>query len=305
MTVAVQTPPRTPVPGAPTPALRLPPTRHLARGTLLTLAALLLGLVVQILLVSPLQYRAAQQSAFDALRASLAEGTAPVAQTDQQGHLLAPGTPVALIDIPRLHLHHVTVLEGTDSHVLSEGPGHRRDTPMPGQAGSSVLFGRAAAYGGPFGDLHTLVAGDTLTLTTGQGKATYRVLGVRRAGDPAPAPVAAGKGRLVLVTATGHLYQPSGILRVDADVVSGVSETPPPTIVPGSLPDSEQPLASTDGIPWELVMWLQALVLVAIASVWAWHRWGRHQTWIVCAPVMAVLGLQVAGQVTQLLPNLL
>lgn len=70
MMVAVQTPPRTPVPGAPTPALRLPPTRHLARGTLLTLAALLLGLVVQILLVSPLQYRAAQQSAFDALRAS-------------------------------------------------------------------------------------------------------------------------------------------------------------------------------------------------------------------------------------------
>ncbi|MFD1273890.1 sortase domain-bontaining protein [Streptomyces kaempferi] len=71
-----------------------------------------------------------------------------MAQTDQQGDLLAPGTPVALIDIPAAHLHQV-VLEGTDSGVLTDGPGHRRDTPLPGQSGTSVLMGRAAAYGGP------------------------------------------------------------------------------------------------------------------------------------------------------------
>ncbi|MGV9648832.1 hypothetical protein [Streptomyces sp. NPDC003554] len=53
------------------------------------------------------------------------------------------------------------------------------------------------------------------------------------------------------------------------------------------------------------MMWLQALLLVSVAAVWAWHRWGRHQTWIVFAPLVAVLGLQVATRTTELLPNLL
>ncbi|MFF4354577.1 sortase [Streptomyces sp. NPDC001530] len=301
MTVAVQTTLATP---APRPrVLGVTAVRHLARGGLLTLAALLLGLTAQLLLVSGLQERAAQHAAFDQLRAQLALGTAPVAQTDQQGDLLAPGTPVALIDIPAVHVHQV-VLEGTDSAVLTDGPGHRRDTPLPGQAGTSVLMGRAAAYGGPFGRLDELAAGDTFTVTTGQGRAKYQVFGVRRAGDPAPATVASGKGRLVLVTATGPRFMPGGVLRVDADLVSAPVQTPAAVIRSGTLPESEQPLAGPSGVPWPLVMWLQALVAVAVAAVWTWHRWGRHQTWIVFAPVIAVLGLQVATRTTELLPNL-
>ncbi|MFI6338539.1 sortase [Streptomyces sp. NPDC050535] len=302
MTVAVQTTLATPVPR---PRVRsITAVRHLARGGLLTLAALLLGLTAQLLLVSGLQERAAQHAAFDELRAQLALGTAPVSQTDQQGHLLAPGTPVALIDIPAVDVHQV-VLEGTDSAVLTDGPGHRRDTPLPGQTGTSVLMGRAAAYGGPFGRLSELAAGDTFTVTTGQGRATYRVLGVRRAGDLAPGTVAAGKGRLVLVTATGRGFMPGGLLRVDADLVSAPARTPAAVIRPGTLPEAEQPLARPAGVPWPLVMWLQTLVAAAVAAVWTWHRWGRHQTWIVFAPVVAVLGLQVAVRTTELLPNLL
>ncbi|MEW2485088.1 sortase [Streptomyces sp. NPDC048411] len=306
MTVVAPNPPRIRDRGATvTPSLtRIPTAQHLARGALLTLAAVLLGLTTQLLVVSHLQHRAAQQGAFDELRANLALGTAPVAQTDPQGRLLAPGTPVALLRIPSLQVREV-VMEGTDSHVLIDGPGHRRDTPMPGQAGTSVLLGRAAAYGGPFGRLSELKSGDAFTVTTGQGKVSYRVMDVRRAGDPAPAPVAAGKGRLVLVTATGPAYLPAGILRVDAEQVSATAETPAATIRPGTLPESEQPMAAGSGVPWPLVMWLQGLALVSIAAVWAWYRWGRHQTWIVFVPVTAVLGLQVAAQVTQLLPNLL
>ncbi|MGW3283671.1 sortase [Streptomyces sp. NPDC001002] len=278
--------------------------RHLARGGLLSLAALLLGITAQLLLVSGIQEHSAQHAAFDELRDRLALGTAPVAQTDQEGRLLAPGTPVALLAVPALGTSQV-VLEGTDSAVLTDGPGHRRDTPMPGQAGTSVLMGRAAAYGGPFGRLGSLAAGDRFTVTTGQGKATYQVSGVRRAGDPAPAPVAAGKGRLVLVTATGPRFAPGGVLRVDADLVSPAFQTPSAVIRSGTLPAAEEPLAHPSGVPWPLVMWLQALLLTAVAAVWAWHRWGRHQTWIVFAPVVAVLGLQVATRTTELLPNLL
>ncbi|MFE7838910.1 sortase [Streptomyces sp. NPDC057474] len=302
MTVAVQTTLARP---APRPAVRgVTAAQALARGGLLTLAALLLGLTAQLLLLSVLQQRVAQHAAFDELRAQLALGTAPVAQVDQSGQLLAPGTPVALIDIPAIGVHQV-VLEGTDSAVLADGPGHRRDTPLPGQAGTSALFGRAAAYGGAFGRLDELEKGVTFTVTTGQGKATYQVIGVRRAGDPVPLPPAQGKGRLVLVTATGPRYMPGGVLRVDADLISGIAQTPAAVIRAGTLPDAEQPLARPAGVPWSLVMWLQALVAGAVAAVWAWHKWGRRQTWIVFAPVVAVLGLQVAVRTTELLPNLL
>ncbi|MGW4820262.1 sortase [Streptomyces sp. NPDC004227] len=302
MTVAVQT--------MPAPALlrtrvrSVPAVRHIARGALLSLAALLLGITAQLLFLSGVQERAAQHTAYDELRNALALGTAPVSQTDQQGRLLAPGTPVALIDIPSLSVRQV-VLEGTDSGVMTDGPGHRRDTPMPGQAGTSVLMGRAAAYGGPFERLADLAEGDRLTVTTGQGAAKYQVVGVRRAGDPAPAPLTSGQGRLVLATATGPSYMPGGILRVDADLVSAPFETPAAVIRSGTLPESEQPLARPSGVPWPLVMWLQALLVAAVAAVWTWHRWGRHQTWIVFAPVVAVLGLQVATRTTELLPNLM
>ncbi|MGW1004835.1 sortase [Streptomyces sp. NPDC002520] len=278
--------------------------RHLARGALLSLAALLLGITAQLLLVSGIQQHSTQHAAFDELRSQLALGTAPVAQTGPDGKLLAPGTPLAIVDVPALGLSQV-VLEGTDSSVMTDGPGHRRDTPMPGQAGTSVLMGRAAAYGAPFGHLSALAEGDTFTVTTGQGKAKYQVLDVRRAGDRAPVPPAAGKGRLVLVTATGPRFMPSGVLRVDADLISAPFQTPAAVIRAGTLPESEEPLARPSGVPWPLVLWLQALLLASVAAVWAWHRWGRHQTWIVFAPVVAVLGLQVATRTTELLPNLL
>lgn len=303
MTVAVQTTLATP---APRPVVRsVTAVRHLARGGLLTLAALLLGLTAQLLFVSGLQERAAQHTAYDSLRAQLALGTAPVAQTDQQGDLLAPGTPVAIVDIPALHVRQV-VLEGTDSGVMTDGPGHRRDTPMPGQAGDQRADGpRRRVRRSLRAPRRTRRRSDTFSVTTGQGKAKYQVFGVRRAGDPAPAPLDAGKGRMVLLTATGPDFMPGGVLRVDAELVSAPAQTPAAVIRSGTLPESEQPLARPGGVPWPLVMWLQALIAVAVAAVWAWHRWGRHQTWIVFAPVVAVLGLQVATRATELLPNLM
>ncbi|MGW7382446.1 sortase [Streptomyces sp. NPDC054794] len=302
MTVAV---PTKLAPAAPRTFVRsVTAVRHLARGGLLSLAALLLGISAQLLLISGIQEHSAQHAAFDELREQLALGTAPVSQTDQQGKLLAPGTPVALIDVPTLNLNQV-VLEGTDSTVMTDGPGHRRDTPMPGQAGTSVLMGRAGAYGAPFAHLADLAEGDTFSVTTGQGKAKYQVTDVRRAGDPAPVALASGKGRLVLITATGARFMPAGVLRVDAELISAPFQTPSAVIRSGTLPESEEPLAHPSGVPWPLVMWLQALLLAAVAAVWAWHRWGRHQTWIVFAPVVAVLGLQVATRTTELLPNLL
>jgi sortase A len=129
-------------------------------------------------------------------------------------------------------------------------------------------------------------------VTTGQGKTTYQVSDIPRAGNPAPTPLASGKGRLVLVTATRPRFVPSGVLHVDADLISTPFQTPSAVIRSGTLPDSEEPQARPAGMPWPPAMWLQAPP----------DHHGRclntgragHQTWIVFAPLVAILGLQAS-----------
>src|SRR6478736_812030 len=159
---------------------------RLGGTTLAIVAALALGIVVNALLISPLRYQRDQDVAGWAFRAQLANGTAPVGQVTPADQLLDPGSPVAIVKIPRLEVDDV-VLEGTSSKVLISGPGHRRDTDLPGQAGPVVVMGRHAAYGGVFSGLADLRTGDVISTVTGQGVATYAVTGLRRAGDPLPA----------------------------------------------------------------------------------------------------------------------
>ncbi len=275
-------------------------------GTALTiLAVLLLGFVSHVSVIGSLRHARDQQTSYANFRAELAQGTAPVGQADvNTGSLLALGTPVAVLSIPQLDLREV-VFEGTTSGVLQRGAGHRRDTLLPGQAGVAVLMGRQAAFGGPFGQLATLGKGETFQVTTGQGVSVYRVLGVRRAGDPQPQPPEPGHGRLVLVTADGPTYTPTGVLRVDADLVTKPFPAPQRVISAGAIPAAERPMAGDPSVWVAMVLWAQALVLAVLGLAWARARWGRWQTWVVAVPVLAALGLAVAGQASQLLPNLL
>ncbi len=270
---------------------------------MVVLALIAAALVVHLVVIGALHHRSAQQRAFDRFRYELAQGTAPVGQTDRSGHLVELGAPVALLEIPSLHVHEV-VGEGTTGEVLMDGPGLRRDTPLPGQVGSSVILGRAAAYGGPFKHLHELRPGETIKVTTGQGVSTFTVIDKRGSGDPTPPAVASGKGRLVLVTATGLPFVPGGVLRVDADLQTQTFATPPNVIPSSLLPSSEQPLGTDTSTLWALVLWLEALVLVAVAIVWSWHRWGRHQTWIVLVPLAVLVSIYVVDEFMRLLPNL-
>lgn len=277
--------------------------RGVGRPALLVLALLAVALALHITVISALQHQADQVEGFAELRSTLAEGTAPISAVGRDKRLLALGTPVALLEIPAIGLREV-VREGTTPGVLASGPAHRRDTPLPGQRGTSEVFGRKAAYGGPFKRLDDLAVGDRIKVTTGQGVATFKVARFRVGGDPIPAS-AENAGRLTLVTASGTMFVPAGVRWVDADLVGQPFATPARAIAAGSLPDGEKPLGTDGSTVWALVLWLQALVAVTAGAVWSWMRWGRHQTWIVFGPLVVVVGLAVAGQVTRLLPNLL
>ena len=92
---------------------------------------------------------------------------------------------MAYLEIPA-HRPAAGVGSGTTSGVLFDGPGHRRDTPLPGQQGTSLIMGRRAAFGGPFAGIDDLEKGDRIRVTTGQGAFDFDVIGVRHEGDPTP-----------------------------------------------------------------------------------------------------------------------
>jgi LPXTG-site transpeptidase (sortase) family protein len=266
-----------------------------------TLAVAVSCLVAELALLGRFEQRHEQQIEYARLRGELAAGTAPIGTHDYLGHLLTPGEPVAIIAIPAIGVNEV-VGEGTTGAILESGPGHERDTVLPGQLGTSVVMGRSAAYGGPFRYLDQLQAGDRIDVTTGQGVSSFRVRDVRRPGDTVPAPPGPGQGRLTLVSATGSAFAPNDQIRVDADLATDAQPTPP-----GAAPHVaavEAAMAVDHGARKITAGFAAALILAAVLAFWAAPRWGRAKTWLTAVPVLLVLGLALADRIALLLPNL-
>ena len=282
----------------------LPPRLQLVRAVLVLVLVASVSILLQLMFVSRLQHDSAQRRAFDAYRSKLANGTAPIGPTDDLNVELPLGAGVAYLEIPAIDLAEV-VLEGTTSPVLFDGPGHRRDTPLPGQVGTSVLMGRRAAYGGSFGDLGDLRKGDEITVTTGQGVFTYVVTGARRDGDVLPPALPRNGSRLTLVTAAGSPFMPDGVYSVDAELDGQATGGPARLYTADSLPLDERVMSGDAGTLWALALWLQGLILLSVGAAWSWNRWSRAASWIVFFPPLLLVGLAAAGEVARLLPNLL
>jgi sortase A len=209
------------------------------------------------------------------------------------------------MEAPTIGLRQV-VVEGTTSKDLESGPGHRPDTPLPGQSGASVIYGRAVAFGGPFGDITDLRPGDPITVTTGQGTFDYRVDSVRHNGDALPDPLRSGEGRLTLVTAEGTNWRtgwaPDRAVYVDASLQR--AGLPAPAGRPTVVARDELTMASDGTGLVGLVLWLQ-LVLVTVASAsFSQKRWGGSQTWLVYVPILIATLWGASESAMQLLPNL-
>ncbi len=275
---------------------------RIAGGRALTGLAILLGwFLLYALVFSGFEQHHAQHRLYGELRAQLAEGTAPM------GAPIAAGAPVAVLEIPAIDLAPQVVVEGTRSRALQDGPGHLAGTVLPGQQGVSVVAGRSASFGAPFGRLPELRGGDSVIVTTGQGRFVYLVTGVRVAGDPVPRPLAAGAGRLTLVTAAGSgsrisRLQPGHTLYVDAELQEAAAAGP------RAAPERDLSLLGSrvDRTSLaELALSLQLLIVVLVAVVWAWSRWSRRAAWITGVPTALAALWTVSSLVARFLPALI
>ncbi|GAB2740995.1 sortase [Kitasatospora kifunensis] len=254
------------------------------------LSALLLGFAVYLTALSPLQEAHYQAAAYRTFRYQLAQATAPVGSA-------ADGKPVAIIDIPKIGLHHVVVVEGTTGRDLMRGPGHRRDTALPGQAGVSVLFGRGASFGSPFGRLSELRVGDQIFVSTGQGQFTYTVNiygdGTHPVRDPDP-------DRLVLTTSNSGWIPTSTVL-----VGARLSGDPQPN--PQGRPAqvaADHALAQDIGALAAFQLWGAALLGAVLLATLAVRYWVRRAAYLTFTPILAALLWACYENVAALLPNL-
>lgn len=269
-------------------------------SALLVLSILTGWLILQLLVFGGLEHDRTQDRLYGDFRVELAQGRAPT------GGVIAPGAPVAVMSLAAVGSEQV-VVEGTSAGQLVGGPGHRRDTVLPGQAGVSVLYGRSTTFGRPFDLAGRDIVGTDVKVVTGQGTATYRIEQVRRSGDPMPAPPASGAGRLTLVTSEGSGFasflRPGRVIYIDASLSSKPFAAGAARV--NTITTSERPMATDPSVLPMLALVLGGLLLVAVGTPVAWGRFGPALTWMIAAPLTLALAWLAADLVVFLLPNLL
>jgi sortase A len=277
-------------------------TSSRAVGRVLVAIALLVAWSLAYLFVlSDFSETRAQKGLYARLRSELAQGTAPIAEP------VATGAPIALLDVPAAGIDHLVVVEGTASAQLQDGPGHLRSTALPGQTGISVLMGRSRSYGGVFSGVHALRPGDTITVTTGQGRFAYRVSDLPRASGVLKVPDTT-RAMLTLVTSTGRGWlgglESSSAIYVDA-VLTGTPQLRTGTAAPPS--DRELPMHgdASFGTLAALLLTVQLLGLVLAATAWARTHWSRLLAHVLGLPALLAALWLVSDIAARLLPNLM
>ena len=258
-------------------------------------------MIAQMLYLGGLSQDRAQDDLYAEFRRELAAATAPI------GPVTEVGAPVAMLSIPHIGVEQV-VVEGTASGDLLVGPGHLRNTVLPGQLGTSAVFGRASTYGAPFARIGELVRGDQINVTTAQGATRFRVIGVRRAGDPLPQPRPERAARLVLVSgeASGARLpslSPGRVVYVDAQADKAFDT---PAGLPRVVPDPELAMGTeTAAVLPLLTVCLALLLALTFGVIAARQRFGAALVWVVTTPVAVAVAWLTTDVVMRLLPNLM
>jgi sortase A len=89
--------------------------------------------------------------------------------------VIPPDQMLTRVVIPKIGLDAI-VVEGASRKELSEGPGHMKETAMPGQTGNAVITGHRDTF---FRHIYELVKGDKIQVRRAGRIFTYEVTGKR------------------------------------------------------------------------------------------------------------------------------
>lgn len=148
------------------------------------------------------------------------------------------GSPIARLRIPSIDVDMI-VVEGTSLDELAKGPGHYRETPLPGQRGPVGIAGHRTGWGSPFIDLDRLGRGDRIIIELKDDQRFVYEVTNTRVVDPGDVWVLNGDPRsdaeysLTLTTCTPK-YTSRNRLIVWADQVS--PDPTPERVVPHTQP---------------------------------------------------------------------
>jgi sortase A len=274
---------------------RVPVARCVA-ASMLVLALLLLGFIGYLFGMSRIQEAGAQARLFTTFRYELGQDIGPLGPYGPLGRT-GPGAPVAVLDIPGIGLHDLVVVQGTAPEQLTLGPGHQPDSPLPGQIGVSVVYGRRVTFGAPFRDLDLLQPGDKIDAVTQQGQFVYKVALI---GDSQHPVHDTALNRLELFTASSSSV-PAYYLEVDADLVSTPQNGP--VVLPPIAPD-EQAMAGDDSALVLTMVWSLGLALVTVGGAVAAARWQVWAVYLVLAPAVVAIVWNLYENFAAVLPNL-
>ena len=107
-------------------------------------------------------------------------GNASSGYTEVTDDLYYRGGHLGTLEIPAIDLE-VKIYQGTDSRTLAKGVGHFTETSI--WAGNVGLAAHNRGTNSYFGQIHTLEAGDRITLTTKLGTRTYEVTSVAKVSE--------------------------------------------------------------------------------------------------------------------------
>jgi sortase A len=261
-----------------------------AGTSLLLLAVFIGGFLGYLFGASRVQEAAAQSRLYSTFATELGQDLGPLGPT-------GPGRPVAILDIPSIGLRNVIIVEGTAAAQLDVGPGHLRNTPLPGQLGMSVVYGRRATFGAPFARLGELRPGAEIMTYTQQGRAVYKVATI---GDSQHPVTDTNLNRLVLLTSSSAAI-PAYYLEIDADLTTSARGGP---VQMPAIGPAEQAMAGDSGALVLTMLWGLALVLTSIGGALAAAPWSGWPVYLVIAPAVLAILWNLYENLAGLLPNL-
>jgi sortase A len=265
-----------------------------ASRSLLLAGVVLVVFVLYELTLTGLAYQRSQVALLDQFKQLIS-----ATNLDDPATSLPEGSSVAILTIPGIGVNDV-VVEGSTAADLKLGPGHLRNTPLPGEFGNAVLAGRRTTYGAPFAGLDRLGKGDVIVVTTGQGRFEYVVASVGRVGAGVATPLTGTlDSRLTLITADPQ-YMPTGRLVV----VAMLRGSPAAIATRPEVPITAQ----ETGLSGNWLGLLLALIWgqLLAGAIWLTMRLRRRLTASVtlmfATPVLLALGLLLFGSLDLAMP---